>query len=61
MSTITKDKSGKVIKELQDTKYHRDGTGPRDARGKPITDRVPEASPTVAGAVDSTPQKETQR
>jgi hypothetical protein len=61
MSTITKDKSGKVIKELQDTKYHRDGTGPRDARGKPITDRVPEASTTDAGAADPIPQKETQR
>lgn len=41
MSTITKDKSGKVVKAMQDTEYHPDGTGPRDSDGKPITDREP--------------------
>lgn len=61
MSTITKDKSGKVVKALQDTEYHPDGTGPRDAKGKPITDREPDASSTEAAGADSKPDQETAR
>ena len=33
MSTIYKDKNGKVIKTEPDTQYHEDGPGPRDKDG----------------------------
>lgn len=51
MSTIIKDKDGNVLQEIPGTKYHPDGTGPRDATGKPI--RSEHADP-VAPSADST-------
>lgn len=48
MSTVIKDKHGKVIKSLPDTQYHSDGTGARDADGNRITDVVPEAAVDAA-------------
>jgi hypothetical protein len=37
MSTRTINKAGRVLKTEKDTGYHENGTGPRDADGKPIS------------------------
>ncbi|MCH2092726.1 MAG: hypothetical protein MK141_14275 [Pseudoxanthomonas sp.] len=47
MSTVIKDKDGKVIETVQDTQYHRDGTGARDSKGN-LLDR-PAAATKPAG------------
>ena len=36
MTTIYKDKNGKVIKTEPDTQYHPEGPGPRDADGSKV-------------------------
>lgn len=41
MSTVIKDRHGKTVREVQDTTYHPDGTGPRDADGRPISENEP--------------------
>ena len=43
MSQIIKDKHGKVVSTSPDTRYHEDGTGPRDANGVPILQTEAEA------------------
>jgi hypothetical protein len=57
MSTVMKDKDGKVLKTLTGTQYHPDGTGPRDSKGKPIVDNPAPAAPDGAG--DKATKKET--
>lgn len=55
MSTVFKDKHGRTVRTVQDTTYHPDGTGPRDADGKPITDTrpsMPAAEPAAPAADD---------
>lgn len=42
-------KTGKVTAE-SDTRYHPDGTGPRDASGKPLRDAAHEPAPASAPA-----------
>lgn len=36
MSTVKKDRDGNVLEETPGTKYHPDGTGPRNADGSLI-------------------------
>jgi hypothetical protein len=47
VTTIYKDKNGKVIKTDPDTAYHPEGPGPRDADGNKVINGdvvIPEAS-----------------
>ena len=46
MSTVVKNKDGKVIKTEPDTQYHPNGTGARDSQGN-LLDR-PAAAPQPA-------------
>lgn len=52
MSTVIKDKDGKVIQTVQDTQYHRDGTGARDSKGnlldRPAADTKPAGKASTA-------------
>lgn len=41
MSTIYKDKNGKVIRTEPDTQYHADGPGPRDKDGNLVINGDP--------------------
>lgn len=52
MSTVFKDKNGKVLKTESGTKYHQDGTGPRDEHGRRLViDRpVEQDTPSNTGA-----------
>ena len=50
MSTVTLDKKGKAVTPISDTAYHPDGTGPRDADGKPIAAETAADSPAVPEA-----------
>lgn len=55
MSTVIKDKNGKVIKTLPDTKYHPQGTGARASDGK-LLDHAPAVAEQPAVAPTPKPE-----
>ncbi len=59
MSTVHKNKAGQVVKTEPGTKYHPEGTGPRNADGSRIVDAAiesnPEAETAPAAASDARP------
>ena len=55
MSTVVKNKDGKVIKTEPDTQYHPNGTGARDSQGN-LLDRPATAPQPAEKAAPAKPE-----